>query len=250
MDLTELADHHVAADADEVPPSPAGALLARHLGISAVDPLLAAGVWCEVLACGEFRSWLRDTGASWAVYDDVHTAVVPHAGGARHDLVVFDPERDPGADPLVAPVDPPAFMAVRRGTRSAVVRHLSELASSQDVYAVFTVVEALEQFAADHVFAVVVIPAPEFAPVATRWAPHRPGDVPGYRAPVVVLGAGGPEASVVTGTDPGIAGPVRDAVRVYLRHAGRAIGVSTWDMPDRAGCATRPRDGSAPPPRI
>ncbi|MFC7617137.1 hypothetical protein ACFQV2_30665 [Actinokineospora soli] len=188
---------------------------------------------------------MHDAGASWAVYDDVRTVVVPHAGGARFDLVVFDPERGCREEPLVVPVEPLGFMgrAVRMGTRSAVVRHLTEVAEvgwePHPEYAAFTVVEALERFAAEHVFAVAVVGSPGFADVGT-WAPRHAADVPGYREPVVVVGPRGPEASVATGADPAIA-TRRPDVRIYLRHAGDAVGVSRAGVPDSGGGPGRVR---------
>ncbi|GLZ39726.1 hypothetical protein [Actinokineospora sp. NBRC 105648] len=197
MDLVELVDQQVGTEGERLRWDAPGIRLAEGIGVplSRLEPLVAAAFWHSMVSLAAVRLQLAAAGASSAVLDDVRTIVVPHADGRRYDLVVLDPGRTYGADPVVVETDPyPDLFLPLRGSgcahddpvpgplRAIVDRFVSWGGQAEDAVA------ALRDFTFQRSYEVLVIPEPALEPTAAT--------------PAAVTGAGGRRGTVgVLATD-------------------------------------------------
>jgi hypothetical protein len=149
-----------------------------ELGEERASPFLATAFWRALRDTSAFFGALDYAGASPETFERPETLLVPHAGGTRYDLVVFDAARR-APEPSVAVVAPsPEELALaweriaeRYAPREGPLRRLPPL----------LVEAALGEVADVTEFGIVVVPQPEMVLTgcpSPAWAVGCAGDEP------------------------------------------------------------------------
>lgn len=155
-----------------------------ELGEERASPFLATAFWRALRDTSAFFGALDYAGASPGAFDRSETLVVPHAGGTRYDLIVFDPATR-SSEPSPAVVAP-SHEELARAWERITDRHRP--AGALRRLPPTLVVDALREVADVTEFGIVVVPEPEIVFTgcpSPAWAVGCAGEAPSSTAGVV-----------------------------------------------------------------